>query len=68
MGYCPFVLQEKKLYCRNSAGLVTIQKCIAGWKAGKKKLYCERRGCVAIEELGGCSLDCIAILRQQFDY
>ena len=33
MGYCPFVLQEKNLYCRNSAGLVAIQNCIAGWKA-----------------------------------
>ena len=32
-GYCPVCIvreKEKKLYCRNSAGLVAIQNCIAG--------------------------------------
>ena len=33
-GYCPVCIvrekEEKKLYCRNSAGLVAIQNCIAG--------------------------------------
>ena len=31
-GYCPvcIVREKKKLYCRNSASLVTIQNCIAG--------------------------------------
>ena len=60
MGYCPFVLQEKNLYCKNSIVLqwarIILKKkdCIAAGLAGEA-------GCVTIQTL---YRDCCCLNRE----